>query len=229
MTQDSGIGRRRFLKLAAGLPLAGGLIAFASPLLRFLKPNMDPFAIVTPTTHDAATGEPVVAASLSELQKPWDFKYFVFTQKYPQYTPDGYKTTAVPGVVIRLPQKIDLIRGRSDDEGPWGWVRKSGEQAPFKESDIIVFSRICPHLGCIYNFVADYREITAGYGGYAPPKDRQHALMGCPCHLSIYDPGDPRLPGRVLSGPAPRPPRTFLYEVKNEQIIVRRVEPGGIA
>ena len=220
MAQDSNIDRRRFLKLAAGLPLAGGLIAFGSPLLRFLKPNIDPFALVTPTTHDAAAGEPVIAASLSDLQKPWDFKYFVFTQRYPQYTPDGYKMTAVPGVAIRLPQKIRL---------PWDWVHKTAEKPQFEESDIVVFSRICPHLGCIYNYVSDFREITAGYGGYVPPKERQHALMGCPCHLSIYDPGDPRQPGKVLSGPAPRPPRTFFYEINEERIVVRRVEPGGIA
>ena len=220
MAQDSNIDRRRFLKLAASLPLAGGLIAFGSPLLRFLKPNIDPFALVTPTTHDAAAGEPVIAASLSDLQKPWDFKYFVFTQRYPQYTADGYKMTAVPGVAIRLPQKIRL---------PWDWVRKTDEKPQFEESDIVVFSRICPHLGCIYNYVSDFREITAGYGGYVPPKERQHALMGCPCHLSIYDPGDPRQPGKVLSGPAPRPPRTFFYEINEERIVVRRVEPGGIA
>lgn len=220
MAADPTLDRRRFLKLAAGLPIVGGLVAFGSPLLRFLKPNIEPFALITPTTHDAASGEPVVAASLSDIPKPWDFKYFVFTQRYPQYTPDGYKTTAVPGVAIRLPRKIRL---------PWGWVRTTGETLQFEESDIIVFSRICPHLGCIYNYVADFREITAGYGGYAPPKERQHALMGCPCHLSIYDPGDPKQPGKVLSGPAPRPPRTFFYQISEERIVVDRVEPGGIA
>ena len=218
MAVDPTIDRRRFLKLAAGLPIVGGLVAFGSPLLRFLKPNIEPFALITPTTHDAASGEPVVAASLSDIPKPWDFKYFVFTQRYPQYTPDGYKTTAVPGVAIRLPRKIRL---------PWGWVR--GETPQFEESDIIVFSRICPHLGCIYNYVADYREVTAGYGGYSPPEERRHALLACPCHLSIYDPGDPRQPGRVLSGPAPRPPRTFFFQISDERIVVRRVEPGGIA
>ncbi len=220
MAQESGIDRRRFLKMAASLPLIGGLIAFGSPLLRFLKPNVDPFALITPTAHDAATGEPIIAAALTELVKPWDFKYFVFTQKYPQYTPDGYKTQAVPGVVIRLPQKITL---------PWGWVKVTGETPQFTESDIIAFSRICPHLGCIYNFVPEWRLVTAGYGGYVPPPQRQHALMACPCHLSIYDPADPTQPGRVVSGPAPRPPRTFFYEMKGEQILVKRVEPGGIA
>ncbi len=44
-----------------------------------------------------------------------------------------------------------------------------------------------------------------------------------------YDPADPTQPGRVVSGPAPRPPRTFFYEMKGEQILVKRVEPGGIA
>ncbi len=220
MAQESGIDRRRFLKLAAGLPLIGGLVAFGEPLLRFLKPNVEPFSVLTPTAEDAAAGEPVVAAALSEIPKPWDFKYFVFTQKYPQYTPDGYKSQAVPGVVIRLPRKITL---------PWEWLKTTAEKPQFTESDVIVFSRICPHLGCIYNFVAEWRLVTAGYGGYVPPADRQHALMACPCHLSIYDPGDPKEPGRVLSGPAPRPPRTFFYEIKEERILVKRVEPGGIA
>lgn len=220
MAQIRPLKRRRFLQLAAGLPLTAGLVAFGAPLLRFLKPNVDPFQLLTPTLKDQPVGEPVVAATLSEIPKPWDFKYFVYTQKYPQYTPDGFKSAAVPGVVIRLPNKIPL---------PWDWVRATGERPQFTESEIIVFSRICPHLGCIYNFVGDWREITAGYGGYAPPKERQHALMGCPCHLSIYDPADPRQPGRVLSGPAPRPPRTFFYQISEEKILVRRVEPGGIA
>lgn len=206
--------------MAASLPLIGGLVAFGAPLLRFLKPNVNPYEILEPTRQDAATGESVMAATMDELAKPWDFKYFVFTQKYPQYTPEGYKTQAVPGVVIRLPNKIKL---------PWDWVRATGETPQFAESDIVVFSRICPHLGCIYNFVGDYREVTAGYGGYTPPKERQHALMACPCHLSIYDPGDATQPGRVLSGPAPRPPRTFFYQVDGDRIVVKRVEPGGIA
>jgi Rieske Fe-S protein len=222
MAQDSGgVSRRRLLKIAAGLPITAGLVAFASPLLRFLKPNVDPFALVTPAAHDEPVGEPVVAATMDELKNPWDFKYFVYTQKYPQYTPDGFKTAAVPGVVIRLPNKIRL---------PWDWVKKAtGETPPFSESDIIIFSRICPHLGCIYNFVREWKEVTAGYGGYVPPTQRQHALMACPCHLSIYDPADAAVPGRVVSGPAPRPPRTFFYAIEGDRILAKRVESGGIA
>lgn len=214
------LDRRRLLKIAAGLPIVAGLISFLSPLLRFIKPNVDPFAILEPTVHDLPTGAPVAAAALSELKKPWEFKYFVYTQTYPQYTAEGYKTAAVPGVVIRLPRKIEL---------PWAWVMNSGQEPQFIESDIIAFSRICPHLGCIYNYVPDWREVTAGYGGYVPPEQRQHSLMACPCHLSIFDPADLSMPGRVLSGPAPRPPRTFFYTIEGDMIVARLVEPGGIA
>ena len=216
----AGIERRKILKLATGVPIICAVAAIVSPLLRFLKPNVEKFKIYAPTVQDTARGEAIVAATLPEVAKPWDFKYFAFTQKYPQYTAEGFKAATVPGVVLRLPKKIRL---------PVGWSKRIGKQPSLTESDIIVFSRICPHLGCIFNYVPNWKEVTAGYGGYVPPASRKHALMACPCHLSIYDPADEEVPGRVLSGPAPRPPRTFLFEVQRENIIVTDVEPGGIA
>ncbi len=215
-----GFDRRKFIKLVTALPILGAAAALVSPLLRFLKPNVEPFKIYAPTLDDAPKGEAIIAATTGEIAKPWDFKYFVFTQKYPQYTPEGYKAANVPGVVVRLPNKVKL---------PWEWAKDVGKQPDLAESDIIAFSRICPHLGCIFNYVANFKEVTAGYGGYQPPESRQHALMACPCHLSIYDPADPALPGRVLSGPAPRPPRTFLYRLEGANIVVTDVEAGGIA
>ena len=214
------LNRRKFIKLITTVPILAAAAALISPLLRFLKPNVEPFKIYAPTLEDAAKGESIVAATLADVAKPWDFKYFVFTQKYPQYTPDGFKAANVPGVVIRLPSKVKL---------PWEWGKEIGKQPPLEESEIIAFSRICPHLGCIYNFISNWKEVSAGYGGYVPPESRQHALMACPCHLSIYDPADPATPGRVLSGPAPRPPRTFLYRIEGQNIVVTDVEPGGIA
>ena len=222
------VNRRRFLKLVTTLPGLGALAAIVSPLLRFLKPNVERFKIYAPTAHDTPRGETVTAAALSEVAKPWDFKYFVFTQKYPQYTPQGFRAASVPGLVVRLPSQLTLY-DPATGRGPLAWAREIGKVPKVTESDIIVFSRICPHLGCIYNFVANWKEITAGYGGFVPAPSRQHALMGCPCHLSIYDPADKQQPGRVLSGPAPRPPRTFLFEIQGENIVVTDVEPGGIA
>lgn len=214
------MNRRRFLELVTRIPLIVAAAAIVSPLLRLLKPNVEKFGITEPIVRDAPRGEPVVAARLSDVPQPWDYKYFVFTQKYPQYTAEGFKAANVPGVVVRLPYRITL---------PEHWAIESGRRPEIRESDIIVFSRICPHLGCIFNYVPDWRQVTAGYGGYAPPPNRRHALMACPCHLSIYDPADRQVPGRVLSGPAPRPPRTFLYEIRGEEIVVTTAEPGGIA
>jgi Rieske Fe-S protein len=222
------MARRRFLKLVTAIPALGALVAVISPLLRFLKPNVEKFKIYAPTTADTPKGEPTAVAMLREVANPWDSKYFVFTQKYPQYTPEGFKAANVPGVVVRLPYPITLF-DPATAQGPLSWAKEIGKTPAVTQSDIIVFSRICPHLGCIYNYVANYKEVTAGYGGYVPPPERQHALMACPCHLSIYDPAARQTPGRVVSGPAPRPPRTFLFEIRGEQIVVTDVEPGGIA
>jgi Rieske Fe-S protein len=222
------IERRKFLKLAITVPVLTAVAAVVSPLLRFLKPNVEKFKIYAPTVLDTAHGEAVPVATLREVANPWDSKYFVFTQKYPQYTPEGFKAANVPGVVVRLPAKIRLYDPQTG-RGPLQWAQDIGKTPKVTDSDVIVFSRICPHLGCIYNYVPNFKEVTAGYGGYMPPPERQHALMACPCHLSIYDPADPNAPGRVLSGPAPRPPRTFLFELQGDNIVVTDVEPGGIA
>lgn len=226
--QQFPFNRRNFLKLVTTVPVLGAIAALASPLLRFLKPNVEKFQIYAPTAQDVARGEAISVAKLSEVAKPWDSKYFVFSQKYPQYTPEGFKAASVPGVVIRLPAKLKLY-DPSSGSGPLSWARDIGKTPKVTESDVVVFSRICPHLGCIFNYVSNYREVTSGYGGFVPPATRQHALMACPCHLSIYDPADREVPGRVLSGPAPRPPRTFLFEIEGDDIVVTDVEPGGIA
>lgn len=47
--------------------------------------------------------------------------------------------------------------------------------------DIVVFSPICPHLGCGFRW------------------DAGDSKFKCPCHGSIYD-----VTGKVLAGPAPR-------------------------
>jgi len=53
-------------------------------------------------------------------------------------------------------------------------------------SEFIVYSGKCPHLGCAYR----WKETHKRFG----------RVFWCPCHLSIFSPG-----GEVLDGPAPRP------------------------
>ena len=68
-----------------------------------------------------------------------------------------------------------------------------------------VFSPICTHLGCHYNW-------DAGRGQFV-----------CPCHGSMFTPE-----GKVVGGPAPRPLDTLPWKVEKGVLYVRweRFEPG---
>ena len=209
------LNRRKFLRTLAAMPVIGGLIAVLSPLFRYLKPDDKPWQIFT-LAPDQPKGGAQVVGTTSTLRKPWDFFYFTYVQKYVQYDPTGYKASNVPGVAVRLPEDVKFVNAQ-------GFAGFDGE------TRIALFQRICPHLGCIFNFVPDWHEVTAGYGGFVPASWERHALMACPCHLSIYDPAYPGDPGNVISGPAPRGARYFRFELRGEDIVVTGIELGGIA
>jgi Rieske Fe-S protein len=209
------VGRRRLLKWLTAIPVLGGLVAVLSPLFRYLKPNDGPWQIFT-IDPDLPKGGAQVIGSISALAKPYDFFYFTYVQKFVQYDPTGYKAANIAGMAVRLPKKVKFVNSS-------GFVGYKGE------TDIVLFQRICPHLGCIFNYIPDWHEVTAGYGGYVPPDPEKHALMACPCHLSIYDPSYPNDPGNVISGPAPRGARYFEFEIRGEDIVVTGAELGGIA
>ena len=209
------IARRRFLEALVAMPAVGGAIALLSPLLRYLKPNNKPYEVPL-TAQDAAKGGAQIVGSTRDLKKPWDFFYFTYVQKYVQYDAMGSRATNIPGVAVRLPRKVTF-------------TNRQGYNGHPGETDIVLFSRICPHLGCIYNFEPDWRNVKVGYGGFAAPEWERHALMACPCHFSIYDPLYPGDPGNIISGPAPRGARYFRFEIRGEDIVVTDVEAGAIA
>jgi len=64
-------------------------------------------------------------------------------------------------------------------------------------SDVEVFSPICPHLGCRYNWHPD------------------RSLFICPCHGSEFS-----LTGKVEGGPAPRPLDTLPTRIENGKLYV---------
>ncbi len=64
-------------------------------------------------------------------------------------------------------------------------------------SEITVFSPICPHLGCHYDWQADGSEFI------------------CPCHGSVYS-----VTGKVLGGPAPRPLDTLPWKLEGDVLSV---------
>ncbi|MGA2515575.1 MAG: ubiquinol-cytochrome c reductase iron-sulfur subunit [Thermodesulfobacteriota bacterium] len=64
-------------------------------------------------------------------------------------------------------------------------------------SELTVFSPICPHLGCHYNWHPDENEFI------------------CPCHGSVY-----ALTGKVLGGPAPRALDTLPWKLEKDRLFV---------
>lgn len=72
------------------------------------------------------------------------------------------------------------------------WVIKhSAEEAT-------VFSPICPHLGCHYNWYPEARKFI------------------CPCHGSVYS-----IEGKVLGGPAPRGLDTLPHKIENGNLYIQ--------
>jgi menaquinol-cytochrome c reductase iron-sulfur subunit len=72
------------------------------------------------------------------------------------------------------------------------WVIKHSD------SDLTVFSPICTHLGCHYDWVASANEFV------------------CPCHNSVFS-----IAGKVLAGPAPRPLDTLPYRIEDGVLYVK--------
>lgn len=65
-------------------------------------------------------------------------------------------------------------------------------------SEVTVFSPICPHAGCYYNW------------------NPQTGQFHCPCHGSVFS-----ISGKVLGGPAPRPLDALPNEIKDGELYVR--------
>ena len=64
-------------------------------------------------------------------------------------------------------------------------------------SEVTVFSPICPHLGCHYDWDPGTKEFV------------------CPCHGSIYS-----IDGKILGGPAPRPLDTLPVRLERGDLFV---------
>ena len=202
------MNRRTFIKFILSVPLLGAVVLFLSPLFRYLKPAAGPFPeglVSEPLSPDRVKD---IVFSLSDFPEPWVVQEFTFEQKNPEFTRAGYQISKIPGYLLRIP----------------------GKDA--SDYQFVAYSRICPHMGCIFQYVPDPAVSTASYN-YTPPKGTP--VFGCPCHLSVYDPlqlqkvDGQEFTGKVVSGPAPRPPRTFEFRIEGQQIVISSLEKGGIA
>lgn len=183
--------RRTILKTVAAVPLAATFGLLASPFLRFLLPTRKPLDVVGSSDQPVAE-PPVPVFTEEELKDTWTCLPFMFKQSYIEYNPEGKEVRQIPGFIVKIPN-----------------------------GDVVAYSRICPHLGCIFNFVKDPNECAKGYN-FKPAGP----VFACPCHLSVYDIAQG---GKVVSGPAPRPPRSFEVKKVGSTYQVLTLEAGGIA
>lgn len=72
-------------------------------------------------------------------------------------------------------------------------------------SNVTVFSPICPHLGCRFEWHSDLDRFI------------------CPCHGSVFT-----ITGKVVGGPSPRPLDTLPHKIENGELFVEweRFEVG---
>lgn len=97
---------------------------------------------------------------------------------------------------VNRPKEFEVVRSVSS-----GWMTTNSVRSIWAfrspEGEIIVYSPICPHLGC----------------GYRWEDDKQRFF--CPCHNSVFD-----LSGRVIAGPAPRPLDTLPAKIEQGQLFI---------
>ncbi len=115
-----------------------------------------------------------------------------FRIKKPQWVKVGEISSLVVGqpVNLRFPYKTEDAYVRETITHNV-WVIKHSS------SEVTVFSPICPHLGCHYDWHPEENEFI------------------CPCHGSVY-----AVTGKVLGGPAPRPLDTLPWKLEKDQLLV---------
>lgn len=106
------------------------------------------------------------------------------------------KLTRVSTIPILKPVNLNFVTTKTDAfiksiEPQDAWVIKRSN------SDITVFSPICPHLGCRYAWNSNQK------------------LFICPCHNSVFD-----INGKVISGPAPRGLDTLPKKIQQGELFV---------
>lgn len=163
------ISRRKFM--ANATLTIGGLIGLglAIPIVGSLIPDVG---------AGGATWTPLDENGWKQLQAATDkaVKIDINLKSKDAYLPEESSAQSVWGIKVKDPSKFkadrpDLFSGSGKDTLPYAVVNLG----------FVIFSPICPHLGCFYLYNADQNKFQ------------------CPCHGSQYD-----YDGRHIAGPAAR-------------------------
>ena len=161
--------RRDFLRaaLASGAVLV--TLGIASVARSLFSPPAPPQQVVTTTTVSGSTtaASPFPRVKVGNVSDLAGGKTVTF----------NYPLEETPNILVKLGTKA------TGGVGPDG--------------DVVAFSQVCQHLGCIYGFVG------AGQSPSCDDSYKASAPVGyCCCHGSVFDLANG---GKVLDGPSPRP------------------------
>ncbi|MCL5281079.1 MAG: ubiquinol-cytochrome c reductase iron-sulfur subunit [Planctomycetes bacterium] len=91
--------------------------------------------------------------------------------------------------LFEMPRQTEYLHGKTTQDV---WVIKHSD------TEVTVFSPICPHLGCHYNWYSQAHKFI------------------CPCHGSVFS-----LDGKLLGGPAPRGLDTLPHKIEKGDLYVK--------
>jgi menaquinol-cytochrome c reductase iron-sulfur subunit len=109
------------------------------------------------------------------------------------------KVIEVSNLSVGQPRRVNFL-WQEKDAYIYETVVNSTWAIEHSPTNVTVFSPICPHAGCYYNWDPEARQFH------------------CPCHGSYFS-----INGEVLGGPAPRPLDTLPHEIKEDELYVRWV------
>jgi len=206
--------RRRFLKLSLGAGLVLAVAGIASVALSlFSPPTPEPVPpsstqTVTETVTVGSTGSSTASASTGESSS----------------------TGVSPFPRVKVANASDLVGGQTVtfnyplDNTP-NLLAKLGQKAVGgvgPDGDIVAFSQVCQHLGCIWGYVppSGSPKCDSSYKAASP-------VGYCCCHGSVYDLGNA---AKVIAGPSPRPqPQVTLeYDSSTGDIYATGMGPPTI-
>jgi Rieske Fe-S protein len=98
---DQQSSRRAFLKVLAGAPMAAVVLATVSPVMRFLKPSMQPCNIFQPA--DVPTARKSITFNADDFPRVWTVLPFVMELGYVEFNPEKVFYKKMLGFAIRLP------------------------------------------------------------------------------------------------------------------------------
>lgn len=178
--ENAEASRRNLLKMGVGfgaILVVGGVASVARSLI---NPGIPETSSTTQTETTTSSGAPPAATPnfpVTQVANVKDIQESVPINFY-------YPLTDQPNILVKL------------------GVKAQGGVGP--DEDIVAFSQICQHLGCLYGFVE---------AGSSPACNSSYKASGpigyCCCHGSRYDLTNG---AKVIGGPAPRPvPQVILH------------------